>query len=162
MRIAIGSLMQETNTLVPFRTTVETFESFYLHRGTGMLTGYGAARVEVPAFLSVFAAAGAEVVPLVGGYAGASGIVTRAAFDELVSEMTDRLAAAGYDAPEARVCCSRFRRSCQFLRSLRRQPRANTESGLPGFRSMWQLKAGRTVAVRGQLRHNYLLCGGTC
>jgi microcystin degradation protein MlrC len=95
MRIAIGSLMQETNTLVPFRTTVETFESFYLHRGTGMLTGYGAARVEVPAFLSVFAAAGAEVVPLVGGYAGASGIVTRAAFDELVSEMTDRLAAAG-------------------------------------------------------------------
>ena len=33
MRIAIGSLMQETNTFVPFRTDVETFEAYYLrHR----------------------------------------------------------------------------------------------------------------------------------
>jgi microcystin degradation protein MlrC len=95
MRIAIGALMQETNTLVPFRTTVETFESFYLHRGDAVLTGYGAARVEVPAFIATLRAAGAELVPLIAGYAGASGIVTRAAFDQLVGEMTARLADAG-------------------------------------------------------------------
>ena len=55
-RVAIGSLMQETNTFVPFPTTLRTFEAFYLHRGEEMLSRYGAARVEVPAFLSVVAA----------------------------------------------------------------------------------------------------------
>ncbi|MBM3524676.1 MAG: M81 family metallopeptidase, partial [Alphaproteobacteria bacterium] len=95
MRIAIGSLMQETNTFVSFKTTVETFEAFYLHRGEAMFTGYGAARVEVPAFMSVFREAGAEIVPTLGGYAGASGTVTRAAFDTLVGEIETRLKAAG-------------------------------------------------------------------
>ena len=32
-RVAIGSLMQETNTFVPFPTTLRTFEAFYLHAG---------------------------------------------------------------------------------------------------------------------------------
>jgi microcystin degradation protein MlrC len=95
MRIAVGSLMQETNTLVSFKTSVATFESFYLHRGQAMLTGYGASRVEVPAMFAVLREAGAEIVPLIGGYAGASGTVTREAFDALVGEMTDRLAEAG-------------------------------------------------------------------
>ncbi len=95
MRIAIGSLMQETNTFVAFKTTVETFEAFYLHRGEAMFTGYGAARVEVPAFMSVLREAGAEIVPTLGAYAGASGTVTRAAFDSLVGEIEARLKAAG-------------------------------------------------------------------
>lgn len=95
MRIAIGSLMQETNTFVAFKTTVETFEAFYLHRGEAMFTGYGSARVEVPAFLSVLREVGADIVPTIGAYAGASGTVTRQAFDALVGEMTDRLKAAG-------------------------------------------------------------------
>lgn len=95
MRIAVGSLMQETNTFVAFKTTIETFKAFYLYRGEEMFTAYGAARVEVPAFFSVFRAVGAEIVPLLGAYAGASGTVTRAAFDQLVTEMTDRLKVAG-------------------------------------------------------------------
>jgi microcystin degradation protein MlrC len=94
-RIAIGSLMQETNTFVPFATTLRTFEAFYLHRGEEMLSRYGAARVEVPAFLSVFREAGAEVVPTIAAHAGASGIVARADFEVLLGEMLARLRAAG-------------------------------------------------------------------
>ena len=94
-RIAIGSLMQETNTFVPFATTLRTFEAFYLYRGDEMLSRYGAARVEVPAFVSVFRNAGAEVVPTLAAHAGASGIVARADFDVLLGEMLDRLRAAG-------------------------------------------------------------------
>ncbi|MDA1118811.1 MAG: M81 family metallopeptidase [Proteobacteria bacterium] len=94
-RIAIGSLMQETNTFVPFPTTLRTFEAFYLYRGDEMLSRYGAARVEVPAFVSVFRNAGAEVVPTLAAHAGASGIVARADFDMLLGEMLDRLRAAG-------------------------------------------------------------------
>ena len=94
-RIAIGSLMQETNTFVPLPTTLRTFEAFYLYRGDEMLSRYGAARVEVPAFVSVFRNAGAEVVPTLAAHAGASGIVARADFDVLLGEMLDRLRAAG-------------------------------------------------------------------
>jgi microcystin degradation protein MlrC len=95
MRIAVGSLMHEANTFVPFRTDLDTFRSVYLHRGAEMLTGYGAARVEVPAFFDVLREAGVEAVPLLAAHAGSSGPVTRAAFDTLVSEMEQRLRDAG-------------------------------------------------------------------
>ena len=95
MRIAVASLMQEANTFVPFRTDLDTFRSVYLHRGMEMLTGYGAARVEVPAFFDVLREAGVEAVPLLAAHAGSSGPVTRAAFDTLVSEMEQRLHDAG-------------------------------------------------------------------
>ncbi|MBL8702965.1 MAG: M81 family metallopeptidase [Alphaproteobacteria bacterium] len=95
MRIAVGSLMQETNTFVAFKTTVDTFKAFYLRRGDELLTGYGAARVEVPAFFSVFREAGVEAVPLIAGHAGASGVVLRRDFDELLGDMLERLRKAG-------------------------------------------------------------------
>jgi microcystin degradation protein MlrC len=95
MRIAIGSLMQETNTLVPFKTTLETFRAGYIRRGQAVVDGYGAARVEVPGFLAVLRAAGADPVPLIAAHAMSGGFVTRAAFDSLLGELLDRLRAAG-------------------------------------------------------------------
>jgi microcystin degradation protein MlrC len=94
-KIAIGLLMQESNSFSPLPTTVETFESYYLYRGDELLTRYGNARTEVPGFLSMLAGAGAEPVPLLAAYATASGTVTRWAFDALVGEMEERLRAAG-------------------------------------------------------------------
>jgi len=94
-RIAIGLLMQESNSFSPLPTTIETFESYYLYRGDELLTRYGDARTEVPGFLSMLAEAGAEPVPLIAAYATASGTVTREAFDALVGEMAERLRAAG-------------------------------------------------------------------
>ncbi|MDR3537948.1 MAG: M81 family metallopeptidase [Acetobacteraceae bacterium] len=93
MRIAVGSLMQETNTFVPFRTTVDTFNAYYLRRDAELLTGFGSARVEIPGFLSVLAEAGATPVPLLAGHGGSNGPVMRETFDVLVSEMVHRLAA---------------------------------------------------------------------
>ena len=95
MRIAIGSLMQETNTFVPFRTTIATFEANYLRRGAELLTGFGAARVEIPGFLDVLRQHGVEPVPLLAGHAGSSGPVLRRDFAALVSELASRLAEAG-------------------------------------------------------------------
>ncbi len=95
MRIAIASLMQESNSFSPLPTTVATFESYYVYRGAEILTRYGDARTEVPGFLAVLKQAGAEPVPLLAAYAAASGTVTRAAFDALVGEMEERLRAAG-------------------------------------------------------------------
>src|SRR5260221_563587 len=68
MKIAIASLMQETNSFSPLPTTVATFESYYLLRGPELLTGYGEARVEVPGFLATLRVAGATPVPLLAGH----------------------------------------------------------------------------------------------
>jgi len=95
MRIAIGSLMQETNTFAPVRATVDTFRAMYLHRGEAMLTGFGRARVEVPGFLGVLRLAGVEPVPLLAAHAGSSGPVLRSDFSHMLDEMADRLAQAG-------------------------------------------------------------------
>lgn len=94
-RIAVASLMQETNTFSPIPTTVALFESYYIHRGAEMLSGYGDARVEVPAVFETLEDAGIEAVPLMAAYAAAAGPLTRAAFDALVGEIEARLRDAG-------------------------------------------------------------------
>ena len=95
MRVAIAEFKQETNSFVPFTTTVKTFEDQYLHRGDEMLTAFGDARLEVPGALDAFREVGVEVVPLLATMAMASGTVERASFDALMNEILDRLRAAG-------------------------------------------------------------------
>ena len=77
-RVAIASLMQESNSFSPLLTTVETFESYYIFRGDEILTGYAGARTEVPGFLDALKDVGATPVPLLAAYAAAGGTVTRA------------------------------------------------------------------------------------
>ena len=93
MRIAIAELKQETNTFVPFTTTVKTFEEQYLYRGDEMLTAFGKARLEVPGALDAIKEAGATPVPLLATMAMASGIVERKSFDILMGEIEQRLKA---------------------------------------------------------------------
>jgi microcystin degradation protein MlrC len=95
MRIAIAEFKQETNTFVPFTTTVKTFEEQYLHRGEEMLTAFGRARLEIPGALDAIREAGAEAVPLLATMAMASGTVERVSFDILMNEIVERLKAAG-------------------------------------------------------------------
>ncbi|MBM1221111.1 M81 family metallopeptidase [Ponticoccus sp. SC2-23] len=94
-RVAVASIMQETNTFSPIPTTVALFESYYIHRGSEMREGFGAARVEVPAVLATLDAAGVEAVPLIAAYAAAAGPMQRPDFERLVSEIETRLDAAG-------------------------------------------------------------------
>lgn len=91
LRVAVGSLFQETNTFVPFNTTLETFASQYVWRGEELLHGFSTARVEVSGFLSVLRAAGATVVPTFSAYAASGGPLTRAAFETLLGELADRI-----------------------------------------------------------------------
>jgi microcystin degradation protein MlrC len=95
MRIAIGQLVQETNTFSPLPTTLETFRDVFLYHGDELLTAFGAARVEIPAFLDVLRAANATPVPLLAGSALANGPLTRETFEQLMGEMEQRLVAAG-------------------------------------------------------------------
>jgi microcystin degradation protein MlrC len=94
MKIAIGSLMQETNTFAPVKTTLETFRAYYLLYGDELFTGYNDARVEVPGFIDVLREANVEIAPLIAGFAAASGVLTRPTFDQLVNDLIARLQAA--------------------------------------------------------------------
>jgi microcystin degradation protein MlrC len=95
MRIAIGQLFQETNTFSPLPTTLDTFRAVSLHHGEEVLSAFGPARIEIPAFLDVLRAAGATPVPLLAANALASGPLARDTFESLMGEMEQRLAAAG-------------------------------------------------------------------
>jgi len=95
MRIAIAEFKQETNTFVPFTTTVKTFEEQYLHRGEEVLTAFGKARLEIPGALDALREADAVPVPLLATMAMASGTVERRSFDILMAEIEERLRAAG-------------------------------------------------------------------
>jgi microcystin degradation protein MlrC len=94
MRIAIAEFKQETNSFVPFTTTVQTFEEQYLHRGDAMLTAFGNGRLEIPGALDAIKEAGATPVPLLATMAMASGTVERKAFDHFMTEIEERLKAA--------------------------------------------------------------------
>src|ERR1700746_2055253 len=72
MRIALAEFKQETNTFVPFTTTVKTFEEQYLYRGDEMLSAFGKARLEIPGALDDVRGAGAKAVPLLATMAMAS------------------------------------------------------------------------------------------
>src|SRR5215471_11386651 len=95
MRIALAEFKQETNTFVPFITTVKTFEEQYLYRGDEMLSRFGRARLEIPGALDAIREAGAEPVPLLAAMAMASGTVERKSFDIVMGEIEERLKAAG-------------------------------------------------------------------
>jgi microcystin degradation protein MlrC len=77
MRIAIARFGQETSSFSPVATTLDTFRLYGLYEGQAMLDkaqGVGG----VGGFLDAAASAGMDwiPVPLFGGWAGASGIIT--------------------------------------------------------------------------------------
>ena len=95
MRIAVGQIFQEGNTFSPRPTTLETFESVHLWRGDRLLSAFGDARVELPGFLAVLERAAVEPVPLIAANGLAGGMVTRAAFENLMRDVETRLTQAG-------------------------------------------------------------------
>ena len=66
-RIAVGQILQETNTFSPIPTTLETFKRYYVHKGEEVLTGFGNERMEIPGILSVLRSSNVQVVPLIAG-----------------------------------------------------------------------------------------------
>lgn len=91
LKIAVGSLIHEGNSFSPTPTTIETFESYYFHRGDAILDGFGVEKSEVSGFLDILAEAGVAPLPLVATFGGIGGAITREAFEAIVSEMEWRL-----------------------------------------------------------------------
>jgi microcystin degradation protein MlrC len=91
MRIAVGGLMHETHTFSNVRTYAEPFT---LREGDDILELAGT-NASIGGAIDGCRVAGAETVPLVYGFAIPAGYVDRAVYQDLVSRLTTRLAAAG-------------------------------------------------------------------
>jgi microcystin degradation protein MlrC len=91
MRIAVGGLMHETHTFAAERTGIEPFQ---LREGADIVELAGT-NASIGGALDGCRAEGADIVPLVYGFAIPAGYVDRAVYEDLVTRLVDRLTAAG-------------------------------------------------------------------
>lgn len=93
-RIAVGQLAQETNSFVPFRTSLGHFARRQMRRHDQVLAGWGEERTEVPGMLSILRQAGCAIVPLPCAAADSGGPVTLEAFETLLGALLEDIRAA--------------------------------------------------------------------
>lgn len=95
MRIAIGGIEHETNTYATASMGTTPLSAFTIARGDECLR-YRGKRTAIGGFLDgADSIGGIEIVPTSWGWAGPSGVIERAAYETLRSELIERLAAVG-------------------------------------------------------------------
>ena len=99
MRIAVGGLMQESNSFSPVGTVVADFESEYLLRGPEIPDFFAGTNTEIAGFLNACESAGAEAIPLFAAAANSGGNVTADTFATLSGELLGSLRQATAEAP---------------------------------------------------------------
>ena len=92
MRVAVGALLQETNTFSPQPTRREMFSLLY---GDAVIEQHRTENSELGGFYETLDAAGVEVVPTLAGWAVSYGRILRADLDFLVEEVSRLIKAAG-------------------------------------------------------------------
>ena len=91
MRIALAQIIQESNTFVPFSTTVEHFSAQYIRRGKDVLEGLKNTRVELNGMLSSIKEAGGTPIPLLATHGSCGEPLTRECFDFLLNSLEQEL-----------------------------------------------------------------------
>ena len=95
MRIAVGGILHETSTFLPFPTVLSDFEQgFGLFRGAAVRDRFSGANMCIGGFFDAAESEGFEAVPLLWGFAYPSGVIRRQDYDALKQEFVDRLRAA--------------------------------------------------------------------
>jgi microcystin degradation protein MlrC len=92
MRIAVGSIMQETNTFSPVPGTLDSFRRVFYACGDAVAEQLGDSSTEVTGFYDVLLAAGHGVVPTVAAMAVSGGRLTRPTYELLRDQLISRLA----------------------------------------------------------------------
>jgi len=92
MRIGIGQLWQETNTLNPCATTIDDFTSFGFHRGTELVEAMGSVN-ELGGFVQSMRQwpSDVEIVGLARAAAWPSGVISGQAFDWFSRELREAI-----------------------------------------------------------------------
>lgn len=94
-RIAIIGFLHESNTFASSKTTRQNFEEADFLVGEAMVARWGDAFHELGGFFAGCAEQGLEAVPILGAWATPSGIVTAAAYEDILGEILAGLGKAG-------------------------------------------------------------------
>jgi len=94
VRVAVGSLKQESNTFTPVKSGLEFFEVDTRLDGEAILPFARRARIELSGFLDALESERATPVPLIAAHACSSGPLVREAFDALLADLLTRLRGA--------------------------------------------------------------------
>lgn len=95
-RLAVLGLGHETNTFSTQLATLAKYEDGGLHRGAGLSAHYATSETTFAGFLAPAAVGETfELVPLLAGWINPCGAITARAFQVIVNEMTELLAASG-------------------------------------------------------------------
>jgi microcystin degradation protein MlrC len=95
MRIAIGGISHETSTLLAGRTTLDDFaKGFGTYRGPEVIERFRGANICTGGFIDGARVHGFEAVPLLWTFAYPGGLIDRNGYEQLKSELLDRLQAA--------------------------------------------------------------------
>ncbi len=95
LRIALGALLFEGNTLSPVVTGRADFASKYLASGAEIQATLASTNTEVGGALEVFHGADVEVIPLIATHGGAGGRVAAKVYADFRDELLERLKSAG-------------------------------------------------------------------
>lgn len=93
-RVGIIALLQESNTFIPRQTTLDHFRADLLLTGEEVRTRLADTHHEVGGFFAGLAAADIAAVPIFAARAYPYGVISRAAFDELLNLLKQALSAA--------------------------------------------------------------------
>ncbi|CAN5392188.1 M81 family metallopeptidase [soil metagenome] len=94
MRVVIAELKQETNTFVPYLTTMDAFTAWHLWEGDEILANAPDKNWEVTGFLDVLREHGIEAVPTIATMAMSGGRVEQQTFDALLARLLALIDAA--------------------------------------------------------------------
>ena len=81
-KIAIGSLLQETNTFSANKTRMDDFNFFY---GNDFLKKSCEEKTEVKGFINILKKENLKIVPLMGGWAVSSGRIIKKDFNSIIN-----------------------------------------------------------------------------
>jgi len=95
-RVGIVAILQESNTFLHARTTLDDFRRDLLVTGEGVRTAFGTAHHEVGGFFAGLESAGLEAVPLLAARALPGGTMTAATAAAIVDLLDETLAAVGH------------------------------------------------------------------
>lgn len=95
-RVGIVAILQESNTFLHARTTVDDFRRDLLVTGEGVRDAFAAAHHEVGGFLAGLESAGLEAVPLLVARALPGGTMTAGTAAAIMDLLDETLAAAGH------------------------------------------------------------------
>ena len=99
MRIAVGGIWTETNTMAPEPTTLQSFVDYHYYVGGDLTDAMRGTSTEVGGAMDEASSAGIEIVPLLFSAALPGGTVPRADFEHMLTELTNVvLATEPFDA----------------------------------------------------------------